>query len=370
MTTKRFLTASLGAVLGGRYGAAEVLMDHAAAQVEWLRSKGGFFHPKLEFQRLDEHDLNLQLGIFASEDIPKGETLMIIPQSCRLALGSEDPCETAYHLLEEFRLGDESEFAPYVKYLFDGNRHLRLPSAWSEEAKDLLRSIVGKEMPPDYITDYSFEEDCEGSGGPVEEHAYLLVISRSWDYDMVPILDMINHRNGRWLNVDSNSARDEEDITAFASRNIVAGEQLHLSYNECTDCQGLAHTYVLPHILRDYGFVEQHPQRWIFHADPDLVFELDTKHDTRNACEAAGKQDLTLFWLSGEPETHQIDYLRSHLKRLKRLSDVVQKGVEQLTSSHERDTIIEFFQALKTALERAIWTAGANEDLDREVCKV
>ena len=45
----------------------------------------------------------------------------------------------------------------------------------------------------------------------------------------------------------------------MALRDIRAGEQLYLSYNECTDCmyeRDYAYTYVLPYILRDYGFVE------------------------------------------------------------------------------------------------------------------
>ena len=104
MTMKQFLTASLGAVLGSYYGATAAVMDHAKAQVEWLRSKGGFFHPMLEFQHLKKDDLNSHAGIFASKNIPKGETLMIIPQSCMLELGSQDPCDAASLLLEEFEL--------------------------------------------------------------------------------------------------------------------------------------------------------------------------------------------------------------------------------------------------------------------------
>ena len=45
----------------------------------------------------------------------------------------------------------------------------------------------------------------------------------------------------------------------MALRDIRAGEQLYLSYNECTDCmyeRDYAYTYVLQYILRDYGFVE------------------------------------------------------------------------------------------------------------------
>ena len=64
--------------------------------------------------------------------------------------------------------------------------------------------------------------------------------------------------------VDSTSAHDaDRDVAVYATRDIEANEQLYLSYNECEDCD-FALTYGLPDIVRDFGFVEDYPRRFIF----------------------------------------------------------------------------------------------------------
>ena len=53
------------------------------------------------------------------------------------------------------------------------------------------------------------------------------------------VLDMINHRNPPYLNVDSNSPHSSSahpnDVYVVALRDIAPGEQLHNSYNQCTE---------------------------------------------------------------------------------------------------------------------------------------
>ena len=67
-------------------------------------------------------------------------------------------------------------------------------------------------------------------------HTFLLRIQSLY----VPIvLDMINHRNPPYLNVDSNSphssSSNPNDVYVVALRDIAPGEQLHNSYNQCTE---------------------------------------------------------------------------------------------------------------------------------------
>jgi len=67
-------------------------------------------------------------------------------------------------------------------------------------------------------------------------HTFLLRIPSLY----VPIvLDMINHRNPPYLNVDSNSphssSSNPNDVYVVALRDIAPGEQLHNSYNQCTE---------------------------------------------------------------------------------------------------------------------------------------
>lgn len=253
-------------VLVGFGSASNSKVNLGQAQIEWLRSRGGFFHSKLELQPLFKDDpSNSPVGVFTTADIREDETLIILPQKCLLTSegGSGETCDTARNLMKQRELGDKSEFAPYVNYIFDGKHKGHLPSSWSDAGKELLHTVIGSELPPEYVSDISFEEDCGGTGAEAEEEAYLLVVRRSWDDKMLPVYDMCNHRNGKWKNVDSNSAHKGEDITVYATRDIKAGEQLYLSYNECADCD-FAHTYALPEMVRDFGFVEELPRRFVF----------------------------------------------------------------------------------------------------------
>jgi len=244
------------------------------AQIEWLRSRGGFFHSdKIELQPIfkdDDPENNSPVGVFATADLQEDETLAIIPQHCLLKSlgGSGETCDTVRNLMKQRELGDKSEFAPYVDYIFDnGNHKGHLPASWSEAGKELIHTVIGRELPPFHITDISFEEDCGGGDGsttPDEEEVYLLVLRRSWDDKMLPIYDMFNHRNGKWKNVDSNSAHEGRDIRVFTTRSVKAGEQLYNSYNECADCTSFSHTYALPEMVRDFGFVEEYPRRFVF----------------------------------------------------------------------------------------------------------
>uniref|UniRef100_A0A7S4MR63 PABS domain-containing protein n=1 Tax=Odontella aurita TaxID=265563 RepID=A0A7S4MR63_9STRA len=287
-------------------------------------------------------------------------------------------CDTARNLLKEMKLGDESHYAPYVNYLLDGNRG-QLPSAWSPEGQEIIATIIGNEMAPEDVTDVLFdyrcgyphdgedeEEDEDKEEKSLRDYAYQSLIARSWDDIVIPVFDMINHRNGRWKNTDSNSAHEGKDITVFATRNVEAGEQLHLSYNECADCAGNAHSYVAQHILKDYGFVEQFPQRWGFRGgdDGDVVFELNemtSGNGTKDgdAAKTPGRgEELELTWLSAEPNTYELnELLRGQLERVRHLDEWVQEGIESLTGGNERDVIIDFYQALTTALELAILNA-------------
>jgi len=334
--------------------------SHADLQIEWIRKNGGFFSPKVEFQLLDKNDEDSPYGIFALQDIEKNETLMVIPQACLVTSGgSLKTCDTTRNLVEQRKLGEASKYAPYVNYVFDPKHRNQLPASWSDKGKHLIETIVGLEMPPWYVTDVSFEDECGGSGDPLEEEAHLIVLRRSWDDILVPVYDMINHRNGKWYNVDSNSAHDGKDITVFASRDVKAGEQLYLSYNECADCIGYAWTYVLPQILKDYGFVEQYPRRWNFE---DLAFEIDEDEETN---------ELKLTFLTGEPNAFQLKFMRAHLKRLRNLKDYVTTHAEKLESEHERYTSLEYYDALTFALDFALRQAEANADTSKEeACSV
>jgi spermidine synthase len=340
-------------------------LEYGFAQIEWLRSQpGGFVHRGVEVRRLWDAP-NAALGVYTTVDIERGTVLMVLPQDALLTSdGTGDICDTTWKVLREYKKGNASAYAPYVQYLFARPRG-QLPSAWSNIAKYILQKIIGKEEYPFDVAGYSFQEDCGGSGDPHEEHAYLSVIQRSWNDKCLPVFDMCNHRNGKWRNVDSTSAHKGEPITVYAIRNIQANEQLYLSYNECTDCDGYAYTYVTPHILREFGFVEEYPQRWLFR--DSISIEIDQVEDDQP------DGTLHLEWISDRPSLGELNYMRGHLRRLENMKEEVHEIVPQLESRHERDTILQYYNSLTKALELAIWDEDPDlveEEEPEQVCEI
>ena len=365
-------------------------VNHGEAQVEWLRSRGGYFNPKLAFHppSKNSHDdrgtekedgddgpqTALQ-GVFATERVFENETLMTIPRRCLLTSGgSYNVCDTArrlHHEMELFRRGLTSEFAPYIHYLSDLPSG-QIPTAWSAAGQELFVEVRSEELPPMEVAERSFDIECWEGDDPAAaaslETAYSLLVQRSWDDILVPVLDMMNHRNSgrhtQWHNVDSTSIHDEtrDKIRVFARRDIEAGEQLYLSYNECADCHDIALQYGLQDIFRDYGFVEQYPQRWMFHEVnfvrrlEHVVFEIDTKDGSQLSSEDGNKnkpeeppgaKELQLTWLSdAKPNLFMINFFRGHLKRLQGIKDTVLERAEHLVSDHERDAILGFLSGI------------------------
>ena len=161
--------------------------------VEWLRTKpNGFFSDKIVWKPLDPNDPDGSLAMFASEDIPKDETLIVVPQSALItSKGSEASCDTVQSLLEEHSKGKDSEFYPYVDYLFgDDSKRGKLPVAWSDDAKELFDEVIGNSLHPTRYDHQKASVFCRRKFGTtpsqLEEDAYLHMISRSWNDKMIP----------------------------------------------------------------------------------------------------------------------------------------------------------------------------------------
>ena len=218
---------------------------------QWIHnSEGGYFNPKQEFRYETPGDSSTIAGVFATEDIRKGEILVQIPWD--RVLISDDPdeegqmcCGTVKALAREMKLGAESEFAPYVQYL-NAQPDGQLPSTWSEPAQELLREVVGgtdvidTEIPPSEPTEWiewDWFKNCKADRtDTVAAKAASLVVQRSDDSIMIPAYDMYNHRNGkRWMNTKTDIDKGEKHVTR-AIRDIQAGEQIYISYNHCEEC--------------------------------------------------------------------------------------------------------------------------------------
>jgi hypothetical protein len=219
--------------------------------LEWVHNaEGGYFNPKQDFRYETPGDPTSLGGIFANERIEKGETLSKVP--FERMIKSADPtesgqlcCGTANAVASEMRKGENSDYAPYATHL-SAQSEDQLPSAWSKQGKALLQGIIGGTLrrpviPPAEPTewlDYDWYKGCKADPlDTLAAKAALLVVQRSDEYLMIPTIDFYNHRNGKWLNTESETVEGKHHITK-ATRRIEPGEQLYTSYNRCNECAG------------------------------------------------------------------------------------------------------------------------------------
>jgi len=177
--------------------------------IEWLRSKGGPFNSKLEIRRINNKDLSSIFGIFAKAKIRPQELLIGIPTNAILSPGKKVEitvlvCENVESLIKEMKLGNESFFAPYITQL-QNDPSDSLPSAWSSAVKALLLEVLGVGRKGDQILlplepiswiGNEWYDDCKGGNHPLDENSAMFLIQRAWDDKMIPVFDMMRHRNG------------------------------------------------------------------------------------------------------------------------------------------------------------------------------
>eukprot|EP00934_Nitzschia_sp_Nitz4_P001216 Nitzschia sp. Nitz4//scaffold98_size77359//36815//46705//NITZ4_005549-RA/size77359-processed-gene-0.17-mRNA-1//1//CDS//3329560760//1216//frame0 len=309
--------------------AAEENLDFGL--VDWLNKNGGYFSAKQEIRREDPNDPNSMIGVFAKETIAAGELLNQVPWSLVLDDSGYVPkneeleeqtslfCGTVHNLAREMRLGEESKWKPYVLYLLNQPTG-QLPSAWSKEGRQWLLHAMGgapdsPDIPPAHI-DQALDSDwyhfCKGDrNDEMAAQAAMLVVQRGDDECMIPVYDMYNHRNGKYYNTRHDADKGVVH-RLYASRTIEAGEQIHNSYNLCHGCGGRWSDYGTPNIFRDYGFVEDFPQRWPL-PNPQPGTQFDIYYED-------GEYRIEWDEEDGEPDGDFQLYLKAHLLRIIRRS--------------------------------------------------
>jgi hypothetical protein len=335
--------------------------------VSWVRSKGGSFSDKIEIRRVDPKDPTSYMGVFVREAIVAKESLFVIPRDCYIhvfdtaaAMDPEDEdaedvyqdtlCELATKLMEEMKLGEESEYAPYIAYLKTQTPG-QLPANWSPQGKELLRwvAIPGSPM-VDWI-DWNFKGEkhhCIGetkkqnnnnknnnneSDISFEEHMVEMTIQRCFDTALIPIWDMVNHDNGR-INTENDSMFEEDGLRLRAARNLKVGEEIFASYDKCLDCKGVEEYWGTPEILKDFGFVENYPHRWVF-PEQDIWYEVYEDYE------------FDVYFGSDHENTPSEKQFEFLTKELGRLEGIGQSFPEDRGSMPEREwnTIVQFHDA-------------------------
>ena len=352
----------------------------------WLvKDRGGYVSSKIEYKGF---------GIFATDDLEKGELVMKIPgdtpmrpdgydhifkHTDKMEATTEDHCLIAEDMAEEYYLKKEqSTHWPYLKHVFEVYPHQEVPIGWSKAGKDLLWDIAGGDDtvhyeidPPEppsgtYLEDCIPAQDAEdmewyNQFPDIVEASYRIVRARGWEYEMVPAYDMFNHRNGYYKNLErANHPRDSGgEYIIVANRDVKAGEQLHISYSDCNandpTCYGIGWKYVTPGIFMDFGFVEQYPRRWNFRGGSNsprrILFEEQE--------ESEGSSKIVVKWFEDRiPTKKNLSWMKQQISRLRGMG--IEERIKSLEVDYEARLSKEYWEALVEALERAV--AAANSE--------
>jgi hypothetical protein len=393
----------------------KVADNHAQALTEWFRkSESSFLSASVELRRKSSDDP--RLGVFVTSPIAEGDMIMSVPNSLHLTptppqvgdkveangVDGEDSagvvteikesdgtytiedengdlvhdiplanirhadlgvsCGTVRRVLQELKFGKSSVFAPYIEFMAHTASAGSIPAAWSSQGKALLHEILGKaedglESLPPISWSTMFEEHwveaCGGNKNDVlEASALAMTMRRAWGDQLVPVFDVIGHRNGEHTNAHHTPIEHgpEEGVRVYASRDLEPGEEVLITYNFCEECRNRRLEYGTPELFRDYGFVEHLPQRWVFffkNHDP-IVFDLEEQNEN-------DKKKHLVRW-SGQyrlpTEPADVEFFTHEAARLEALgkSPALVKN-DRKVPDHEYRTIVQYHQALLTALK-------------------
>ena len=332
--------------------------------IEWVRSKGGSFNRKIEIRRMNQQDDNSPYGIYAKEDIAAKENLFHIPESCYITMTDEfrpmekDEDETIFYyknicllthkLLTEMNLGEQSTHGPYIRYL-KTQKPGQIPAMWSKEGKDVLRKVIypGSNV-VDWIDEHFKQTGCVNNTS--EEHIVELVLQRGYDVSLIPIWDMVNHDNGRF-NTEYDSMHSEGGTKIRTTKDIRAGEEIYATYDLCPDCREPLQWYLgTPEILRDFGFVERYPRRWVYWEN-NIWFNITETEDG----ELEVKFDEPTYPNEDVYGIPAHSFLDNELGRIRNVANtVLEKQRPSEVPEHEWDNILQFYKAKEIAFSEAL----------------
>ena len=224
--------------------------------IEWINSHPqGFVHPSLRIGRRIPGDPTSIIGTFVSSDakpIEAGEIIATIPWDCMIGPGDKysteifESCEAVRNLANELKLGDKSQYKPYVNYLLTQTIDM-MPGEWSTAAQEFLyHTILLGKLPPhrdDWFDSAGYKrylDTCRGDPNDrMDRFAYYLTSTRDEDTLMIPIYDMMNHSTDpKKLNTLSYKPKNVGDSFVFkASRRIEPSEEIYNCYTRCTVCR-------------------------------------------------------------------------------------------------------------------------------------
>mmetsp|Transcript_19416 Transcript_19416/g.44226 ORF Transcript_19416/g.44226 Transcript_19416/m.44226 type:complete len:808 (-) Transcript_19416:260-2683(-) len=344
------------------------------------------FSPKLELRREgpNEHTASSLRGLFAIEDIKKGETVMFHSWDAVLSYGDEGwpMCNMARTLLSEMTEVEVERNSDFMTSFVDFLRsqwdiHGDIPTNCSQGGRGMLRTIA-LNQPTNFQHDEvsMWIDQCELDDTDASRKVVSTII-RNEDYDVLnPIQMVINHRSGIYHNVDF--YQNEEGIECVARRNVEAGSQIYLSYSNCPNCD--EDDFDTLQILEKYGFIEDYPRTFQY-------FTLDDDDDEQkvkfriNELEHENKNNTfkIIFSPKSTIRAKHVLFFCRELDRLE-LIESLKKESKSYIPAREWDVVWTYHDVLTTALDQAIVAAAqiltgcegtkldANLDANSEQC--
>jgi hypothetical protein len=101
-------------------------------------------------------------------------------------------------------------------------------------------------------------------------------------------------------------------------------------------------------MLSDFGFVESLPRRFAFKGIAGAVNFVEIDEDPEK------EGELTFKWLFYGPSEERVEWVQKELARLKDMEQDVKECTEELTSSHEKYSLQEYYRVLVEAFELAL----------------
>lgn len=438
-----------GAIKGERQWDFIQGLSQEDAIVKWIQSlEGGFVNNQVfEIQRIqnDDTSLNPEFDFLATTDISKGTVLMEIPPQAMIGeiLTSYEEsalikftkrakeasknihiptCMAIERIANERQEKTSSKYHPYLEFVFgSGNpKHLK-PSEWSDPAQAKFWEMTGQ-----YGTAYAPAREHYGIGvtdickeykqimlrsrprfqanespeddeiwlkqrASIESQAYSYFSKNAWGTSLIPLFDMIPHRNGKWKNVEAQyvdtktntpvtlkprerrfqgfrrqgkeNDNNKNKLVVYAHRDIAKGEPLRISINQCEHlgCEYLKLNYTTSDLLADTGILEEYPRRWSFEMNEykSNVFVIEIDRDSTSKGDSQRKTVRVLQSNHPHDELYKHAFLDVSIKRWR---DLVKRELEEYEKSwnittaqekHEYDTIHAYQKAYTEAFELA-----------------
>jgi len=325
---------------------------------EWIVALDGFINDN---QAIDFVDDNEGYGVFATEDVVKGEFLCMLTSATITGSvdhdGDEDITDTDARLALALHgeMFDSLNTNPYVEYLNKLPTN-QLPEFWSDTGKELLKQVAGNNLPPQaFSDDYDYkgivgemEGSCDSAWNENEALAYRLMTEYNQQDHMTPFFDLYNHRNGQYLNTEYIMNLSDDVFALRASRDIKEGEQIYTSFNECNICndtkdEGIEST---PNLFHRRGFVEKYPQHWII--GENLLFDV-TEND-----EGSGQFQISFEEDKPGPTYNDVSFLTNELDRLNKVKEKMTDQTQHQLPAHEWNSIWKYHESLTVALSLVI----------------